>query len=186
MKIKQDKLKKVYLDTIPNLLKDSINEKKISETLLSNYNGKIAEIIDRYKNLPAIVVDIGVYTESLKEARQVYIEGYFYSCIAMCCVTAEKIAKDILIQNLFIQKDDNFENIPKEAIKYFEKINLETIREILIKSNLISGNLRNPYKKLVELRNRYMHIRDITATKSDAISALNFLNFIIEDTISLI
>jgi hypothetical protein len=31
-----------------------------------------------------------------------------------------------------------------------------------------------------------MHIRDITATKSDAISALNFLNFIIEDTISLI
>ena len=147
MKNKQDKLERIYLDTIPNLLKDSKNEKMISDSLLANYDNKIAEIIDRYKNLPPIVVDLGVYTESLKEARQVYIEGYFYSCIVMCCVTAEKIAKDILIQNLFIQKFDKFENVPEEAIKYFEKISLETIREILIKSNLISSNLRNPYKK---------------------------------------
>ncbi|MBL7148564.1 MAG: hypothetical protein ISS80_00650 [Candidatus Cloacimonetes bacterium] len=186
MKIKHDKSKKVYLDTIPNLLKESKNEKKISELLLTQFNDKIAEIIDRYKTLPAIVVDLGVYTESLKEARQVYIEGYFYSCVAMCCVTAEKIAKNILIENLFLQKDDNFENTPEEAIKSFEKINLETIREILIKSNLISINLRKPYKKLAELRNRYMHRREITATKSDAISALNFLNLIIEETVSLI
>ena len=186
MKIKQDKFKKVYLDTIPNLLKDSKNEKIISDTLLANFNDKIAEIIERYKNLPAIVVDLGVYTESLKEARQVYVEGYFYSCIAMCCVTAEKIAKDILIQNLFIQKDDNFEKIPKEAIKYFEKINLETIREILIKSNLISVTLRAPYKKLAELRNKYMHTIDITSKEADAVSALNFLHTIIMETVSLI
>jgi hypothetical protein len=186
LKIKNKKFNNIYLDTIPNLLKDKKYEKEIKEQLLAQYNDKITEIINRYKILPAIVVNHGVYTKSLIEARQVYVEGYFYSCIAMCCVTAEKIAKEILIQNLFIQQGNNLEKIPAEAIKYFEKINLETIREILLKSKLISVNLRTPYKNLAELRNKYMHIREITATKTDAISALKFLHNIIEETVSFI
>ncbi|GEM_PF-6964465 len=67
----------VHLDTVPNILKMPGREEKVKDMLREKVEKRLDEMILRYRELPAIIVHFGKYSELLLEARDLFIEGKF-------------------------------------------------------------------------------------------------------------
>ena len=173
-----------YMDTSSNLLKLGQGELQIKEQIKENFSKNIDNMIKNYKDLPSILVYIGIYMDSLVEARQLYVEGKFYSCIIMCGVTAEIIAKDILKKNIYIGDEKKNVLIEEELSKVFDRIDTETIRLILLKSRLIEADLAKKFQRLLQLRNEHAHSVKQTQIE-DALKSVKYLHEIIESTVSI-
>ena len=174
---------KLYLDTTSNLIKAGIKEEFIKKQIISGYTSNIDAFYARYGELPSLLVNFGPYMQQLLETRKNYVIGNFYSCVIMCGVTAETIAKDILKKNVLIKKELTKEEI-EEVSQQFDRIDMETIKRILLKSKLIDPSLKVPFKKLAELRNEYAH-GSHTSVKEDSTKALNYLTTILDKTVSI-
>ena len=175
----------VHLDTIPNLLKVQGQEEKVKNMLRDKFEKGINAMIMRYRELPAIIVEYGRYSNLLLEARQLYLEGKYYSCVAMCGITAERIAKEVLRKNLLIRKKKDEWNSPSdEQSEILDRIDMNSIRELLVKSGIVDNSLRKPFQSLAELRNKYSHATG-DSPNDDAKSAIEYLHQIIDGTVSV-
>ena len=174
----------VHLDTVPNLLKIPGQEKGVKNMLRLRNEQKLDEMISRYRELPAIIVHFGKYSELLLEARELFVEGKFYSCVAMCGITAERIAKELFRTSLLMRGKNKWTFPSDEQSAILDRIEINDIRELLIKSEVIDENLRKPFQKLSELRNKYAHATG-KKPKEDAKSAINYLHQIVEGTVSV-
>ena len=174
----------VHLDTVPNILKMPGQEGKVKDMLREKVEKRLDEMILRYRELPAIMVHFGEYSELLLEARDLYVEGKYYSCVAMCGITSERIAKELLQTSLLMRKKENWAFPSDEQAAVLDKIEMNNIRELLIKSEVIDNNLRKPFQNLSELRNKYAHATG-EKPKEDAKLSINYLHQIIEGTVSV-
>ncbi|GEM_PF-3174367 len=102
----------------------------------------------------------------------------------MCGITAERIAKELLRTNLLMREKEKWIFPSDEQAAVLDKIEMNNIRELLIKSEVIDNNLRKPFQNLSELRNKYAHAAG-EKPKEDAKLSINYLHQIIEGTVSV-
>lgn len=184
------KTKKILFrqDPIPNILKkfdpESETYKQTVQSLQERLFPNMDDVITRYKFLPALLVSQGEYFELLKQARDLYLQGYFYSCVAMCGITAERILKDIFSKVLLVSSRGKVVPPNKDAIKNLESFPAKSICKFLINSGIIDKKLRPNFQKLAELRNKYAHAAGKNPEK-DARSAVVHLHEIIKETVSI-
>jgi len=176
----------INIDTIPNILKLSGQENFVKDTLRQELEQDLDNRISRYKELPAIMVQMknekDEYIKLLHEARKLYVEGRFYSCIAMCGVTSERITKDILKRIVLIKKLDK--SNPPNFFKQLDRIPMDVVRELAIAAGAVDNSLRNDFTRLAGLRDKYVHARSIES-QNDARKAVKYLHNIIEGTVSV-
>lgn len=178
-----NKIHDYFMDTTSNILKMG-GENEIKKLLRQKFEKDLDDMINRYKQLPAIMVYSGEYKDLLIEARQLYIEGFFYSCIVMSGGTAEKIAKELLRKTILFKNKNGVSILNEKTVKYLEKIEMNIVRELLIKSEIIDESLRTPFQKLAELRNNYVHGSD-KEPQEDSKKAFEYLHEIVENTVSI-
>jgi hypothetical protein len=126
----------------------------------------------------------GPYLELLIEARGLFLDGYFYSCVAMCGIVCERIIKDELRASVLIKKGDQVQSPGSTAFDQFERVDVSSIVRFLNEAGILSDKSACAAKKLIELRNDYAHARG-KDRENHAKEAIKQLHALIEDTVSL-
>lgn len=178
----------VFLDTTPNLLKHSASKIMLKKTLArsmhENIDLNIDKMVDRYAFLPALTVHHGEYCKLLSQARDLFVWGYFYSCVTMYGIVAERIVKNIFSRTLLVVRGAKITVPNQKAKKDLESFGVKEICEFLIDSGVLDEDLRSPLKTLGELRNKYAHAGG-KKPEEDARKSIKHLHSIVEGTVSV-
>lgn len=185
-KPKKDRSILIQMDTTSDLLKLKGQEKFTKDLMRQELERDLDKRISRYKELPAIMVQVkdekDDYAKLLHEARKLYIEGKFYSCVAICGVVSERIAKDILRRIIFIRKLEKTK--PLKFSKQLDRIPMEVVRELIIAAGVVDSSTRSAFTELSGLRDKYIHARR-TGSQKDAQKTIKYLHEIVEETVSV-
>lgn len=176
-------LEQVFLDLEPNWRKlggprDLAAEVKV----LASEKARVLQ--ERLLDLPPFIVRSGPHAPLLHEARQLYLYGFDYSCVTMCGVTAERIARDIMVSALYLHDAEKPFLLPKTAASQLEYLSAARVVRFIEEAGFISEGLKGTFHKLGRLRNRYAHGAG-KESKNDARSALGFLHEIIDGTVAM-
>jgi hypothetical protein len=146
---------------------------------------RIDASVDRVWDLPAIIVKAeGEYLNLLREARDLYLDGRFYSCVAMCGIVSERIIKDMLRASIWVEKDGQAERPESEAFDELEHAEAYRLARFFLKANLLSKEAFKAAQDLGTLRNKYAHARG-GEPQSDALDAIKLLHKVIDGTVSV-
>lgn len=165
-----------YADFRPNdakiqLSKESTKNEKIDQTEQSS--GTIVEKSsahdkkERLSQLPPLLIEVGTYCELLREARDVFVDGHFYACVAMCGISFERFQRD--------------KAKPYGATR---KHKMLQIRKILQDNKVIKKETLELCEKMAKLRNDYAH-GDGQQPKKDALKALSWMHSFIDNETNL-
>lgn len=122
---------------------------------------------ERLSQLPPLLIEIGHYCNLLKEARDVFVDGHFYACVAMCGISFERFQRD--------------KAEPYGAIR---KHKMPDIRKILQENKVISTGTLILCKSMADLRNEYAHGEGLKP-KEDALKALKWMHSFIDNETNL-
>ena len=123
---------------------------------------------ERLSQLPPLLIEVGPYCGLLREARDVFVDGHFYACVAMCGISFERFQRD-------------------KAKQYGATRNhkIWQIRSMLQKKNsLLSSGTLILCKNMADLRNDYAH-GDGLNPKQDALKALQWMHSFIDNETNL-
>jgi len=181
----------IQMDTIPNLLKLKGQEESAKELMRQELERDLGKRISRYKELPAIMIQVSgkngkdEYAKLLQEARKLYVEGKFYSCVIICGVTSERIAKDILRKMIalkLLKKPDKTKIL--NFLKQLDRIPMDVVYNSIIAVEAVNKSTRKTFEKLSKLRDNYVHARRVES-QEDAQKAIKYLHEIVEETVSV-
>jgi len=117
---------------------------------------------ERLSQLPALLIEAGPYCDLIREARDVFVDGHFYACVAMCGISLERFQRD--------------KAKPYGATR---KHSISQVWGILKKNKVETLTV---CKKMASLRNDYAHGHGLQP-KEDALAALKWMhNFIDNET----
>jgi len=175
----------VFLDLLPNQPKNDTTREGFRGIMRQRLEERLTDSVERIWDLPAMIVKPrGEYLPLLLEARELYIAGHFYSCVAMCGIVGERLAKDVLRASVLVQKL-GLAKIPSEkAFDQFERVEVNGIVRFLKEADVLSAEAAKAAKDLAEIRNDYAHARG-KASNVDAIKAIKLLHVLVEDTVSM-
>ena len=122
---------------------------------------------ERLSQLPPLLIEAGRYCELLREARDVFVDGHFYACVAMCGISFERFQRD--------------KAKPYGATR---KHKMPRVRKILQKNNVLKVETLVLCKKMAKLRNDYAH-GDGLKPKEDALKALTWMHSFIDNETNL-
>ena len=126
----------------------------------------------------------GEYLALLIEARNLFVAGSFYACVAMCGIVGERLSKDILRVSLLVRRDSRTEVPSATAFDQLEHVEVNGLVRFLKETGLLSPDAARAAADLGELRNKYAHARGNQPEK-DALAAIKLLHKIVEDTVSV-
>ena len=95
----------VYLDNPSKAPRNEESRQRFRQRLTQRFDKNLPEAIERHWELPSLNVTSGPYLDLLIEARDLFVNGYFYSCVAMCGIVGERLVKDMLRNSVLIEKD---------------------------------------------------------------------------------
>jgi hypothetical protein len=127
-----------------------------------NYAGR-----ERLSQLPPLLIEDGAYCQLIREARDVFVDGHFYACVAMCGISFERFQRDKAIPYGAKQKDK-----------------MNRIRSILKKNRVLSLKTLSLCKSMADLRNKYAH-GDGLNPKEDALQSLEWMHSFIDSETNL-
>lgn len=165
-----------FVDFRPNEIKLEMSgkwpkntEKKTEGVLANKTDGNsIAHNKDlRLSQLPPLLIESGPYCNLLREARDVFVEGYFYACVAMCGISFERFQRD--------------KAKPHGATK---KHKIWKIRNLLENKKILSSESLRLCKQMAEMRNVYAHGHG-EDPKEDAYKALDWMHSFIDKETNL-
>ena len=168
----------VDCDFTPNHAKEPFLAVGLREKLLLDCEKGADEVISRLATLPILMVyhPFGEYVPLLREAREIYTRGYFYACVAMCGITAERLVKDILRGSLMVRSGPNSASSPSAlAFDQLERIDVSSLARFLAKASLIDDQAWKSLDALFQLRNTYAHARG-KDPEADALKAIQHLH----------
>lgn len=178
----------IFLDTTSNLLKHPVfgkeEKEKEAEAIVNLIRKRAPSMVERYATLPPIMVHHGEYCDLLREARSLFIYGYFYSCVAMCGIVAERIVKDIFQKAIFVRKGKYVTNVRSDEALILDRFPAKEICNFLIKCEIIDKKIAKDFEELGVLRNKYVHA-GAKASQDDAELAIKHLHRIVENTVSV-
>lgn len=89
-----DDYKKLYIDFLPNQPKADKTRDNFRNILKGKLEERLEASVDRIWDLPQLAVEPeGEYLALLLEARDLYVDGRFYLCGAMCGIVGERLIK---------------------------------------------------------------------------------------------
>ncbi len=175
-----------YVDIKAKLPHDDQFRNHFMQELRTKFEEGLSNAVERIWEIPSLALQgpKGPYVDLLKEARELFIEGHFYSCVAMCGIVGERIIKDELRASVLVKKGDQIQPPDSTAFDQFERVDVSSIARFLNEAGILSDEVAEAAKDLGELRNKYAHARgkDPQADASDAIKQLHIL---IEGTVSV-
>ncbi len=122
---------------------------------------------ERLSQLPPLLIEVGPYCNLLREARDVFVGGYFYACVAMCGISFERFQRD--------------KAKPYGATR---KHKIWEVREMLHKNSVLSLGTLALCKDMAKLRNDYAHGHGLKP-EEDAIKALTWMHSFIDNETNL-
>ena len=162
-----------YADFRPNTAKHELREalSKESQEQATEMPSEVQSIpfldkLERLSQLPPLLIEEGAYCGLIREARDVFIDGNFYACVAMCGVSLERFQRD--------------KAVPFGAAR--KKI--EEVRRILQNNAVLLPETLDLCKKMAKLRNKYAHGRGVNP-KKDALKALDWMHSFIDNETTL-
>jgi hypothetical protein len=181
-----DELMTVYLDVLANTPKTDAARFNFKHVLRLKFDERVEDSVERIWELPPIILrEPGPYVELLLESRELFIAGYFYSCVAMCGIVAERLLKDLLRTSILIRRDDHIPTLPsEEAFDQLERVEMSGIVNFLNKAGLLQDKEKKAANGLGELRNQYAHARGKNP-HADATKAIKLLYVLVEGTVSV-
>lgn len=117
--------------------------------------------------LPPLLIEVGPYCELLREARDVFVDGHFYACVAMCGISFERFQRD--------------KAKPYSATR---KHKMWQVRKILKDNKVLKKETLELCEKMANLRNDYVH-GDGQQPKDDALKALSWMHSFIDNETNL-
>jgi len=122
---------------------------------------------ERLSQLPPLLIEVGPYCKLLREARDVFVDGHFYACVAMCGISFERFQRD--------------KAKPYGATR---KNKMPRVRKILQENKVLKMETLALCKKMAKLRNDYAH-GDGLKPKEDALKALQWMHSFIDNETNL-
>jgi hypothetical protein len=122
---------------------------------------------ERLSQLPPLLIEVGPYCELLREARDVFVDGHFYACVAMCGISFERFQRD--------------KAKPYGATRNHK---IWKVREMLKKNKVFSAGTITLCKSMADLRNEYAHGHGLKP-KEDALKALTWMHSFIDNETNL-
>jgi hypothetical protein len=176
----------VLLDLMPNAPKNEQTKKDFGNILRQTFEQHLPEAVERIWELPPIMLQgpSKGYAALLIEARNLFIAGYFYSCVAMCGIVGERLIKDTFRASILTYKAGTAIIPPEEAFEQFERVDVSGISRFLKKAGVLTEEGEKAAHKLSELRNGYAHARG-KEPATDAVTAIKHLHELIESTVSV-
>jgi hypothetical protein len=146
----------VFLDLLPNQPKDDKTRDNFRQMLLARFNERLPHAVDRVWELPPIILKEpqGEYVALLLEARELYLAGYFYSCVAMCGIVGERLVKDAFRAAVRIEIDGQLLTPSEKAFDQFERAEVSAVIRFLRESGLLGAEPAKVAEGLVTLRGR--------------------------------
>ena len=176
----------VYLDLLPNQPKNDENRERFAKRLRDLSESRVSDAVERMWELPPIVLTppSGEHVSLLLEARELFLWGHFYSCVAMCGVVGERLVKDVLRASVIVEREGYAYRPKNAAFDQFERVEVSGIVRFLKDAELLSDEAAQASGELGKLRNKYAHARGKDFEK-DAIEAIRQLHTLVEGTVSV-
>lgn len=125
----------VYLDLRPNTVEhEKQGGNQSSETSLEK------ERQERLRQLEPLMIEVGDYCNLLREARDVFVDGYSYSCVAMCGIAMERFQYDKAKPHGATRKHKMYE-----------------VRNLLEEKRILKATSLDLCQEMADLRNDYAH-----------------------------
>ncbi len=123
--------------------------------------------LETISQLPPLVIEDGPYCRLIREARDVFVDGHYYACVAMCGISMERFQRDKAVPYGAARKDRIWQ-----------------IRKLLRKNRAVSSGSLEICAKMADLRNDYAH-GDGPNPRDDALRSLNWVHSFIDNETSL-
>lgn len=163
-----------YADFRPNAAKRHLREelsKRSQERGTEPPSGALDEPahdrLERLSQLPPLLMEDGPYCGLIREARDVFVDGHFYACVAMCGISFERFQRD--------------KAAPYGATR---KHKMWQVRSILQENKVLSPGTLCLCRKMANLRNDYAHGHGLNP-KEDALKSLEWMHSFIDNETNL-
>jgi len=175
----------IFIDFLSNQPQNDQSRDNFRGILRQRLEGCLDDCVERMWVLPQLAVKPeGEYLALLLESRELYVDGRFYSCVAMCGIVGERLVKDVLRGSVLIQKDGSATAPSEKAFDQFERVEVSGIVRFLKEAEILSDDAAKAAGDLGQLRNNYAHARGKDA-QSDALKAIQLLHTLVEGTVSI-
>jgi hypothetical protein len=122
---------------------------------------------ERLSQLPPLLIEVGPYCKLIREARDMFVDGHFYACVAMCGISFERFQRD--------------KAKPYGAMRRHK---IWQVRDMLEKNRVFKAATLTLCEKMAELRNDYAH-GDGLNPKEDALKSLTWMHSFIDNETNL-
>lgn len=142
--------------------------------------------VERIWELPPIILKNpqAEYVALLVEARDLYVAGNYYSCVAMSGIVGERIIKDVLRASVRIQRDGTVVVPQDKAFDQLEQVEVGGMVRFLKEAEVLAAEAAKAAEELSRLRNQYAHARG-KKPERDALEAIKLLHALVEGTVSM-
>jgi hypothetical protein len=162
-----------YADFRPNAAK-----RHLREELSKGSQGQLAEgtlgenpiahdTWERLSQLPPLLIEDGPYCKLIREARDVFVDGHFYACVAMCGISFERFQRD-----------------KAEPYGATRKHKMWQVRSMLKKNRVLSPGTLSLCKSMAGLRDEYAHGQGLNP-REDALKSLAWMHSFIDNETNL-
>lgn len=163
-----------YADFRPNAAKCQLREElskgsqeQVTGLSLSTIGEPAHEKLKRLSQLQPLLMEDGPYCRLIREARDVFVDGHFYACVAMCGISFERFQRD--------------KAAPYGATRQHK---MWQVRNMLEENKALLPNTLSLCKKMADLRNDYAHGQGLNP-KEDALKSLSWMQSFIENETNL-
>jgi len=179
-------LMEVFIDLLPNQPKNDQTRENLRLLLRQKFEERLPDAIERIWEQPPVMLKArGECLALLLEARELYIAGHSYSCVAMCGIVGEHLVKDVLRAYVLVRKGISAQPPPEVAFDQLERIEVNGIVRFLKEADLLSDDATKAADSLGQLRNQYAHARGKNP-QPDALNSIKLLHTLVEGTVSVL
>lgn len=182
-----EQMMQVYIDLLSNQPKTKQAKEQNRQMLRQRFEERLPAAVERIWQMPPIILHNpeGEYVQLLLESRELFIYGFFYSCVSMCGIVGERLIKDMFRDAVLIFKEGQPPFRPKpEAFNQLERVEVNGIIRFLNEAGLLDNAARKAAEELGTLRNKYAHARG-EKPEEDAVEAIKWLYKLVEGTVSV-
>ncbi len=164
-----------YADFRPNTAKHQLKEElskggsqeQVAELPSSALGEPTHSKLERLSQLLPLLMEDGPYCRLMREARDVFVDGHFYACVAMCGISFERFQRD--------------KAAPYGATR---KHKMWWVRSLLQENKVLSPETLSLCKSMADLRNEYAHGNGL-CPKEDALKSLAWMHSFVDKETNL-
>jgi hypothetical protein len=156
-----------YADFRPNTAKHQLKQEQVAELPSGALGEPTHGKLERLSQLPPLLIEDGPYCRLMREARDIFVDGHFYACVAMCGISFERFQRD--------------KTAPYGATW---KHKMWQVRSLLQKNKVLSPETLSLCKNMADLRDEYAHGNGLHP-EEDALKSLAWMHSFVDKETNL-